>query len=78
MTTPLVLIVAHRRIQTTEAISIVHLAIYNNNENKALSTSRYSARLTHLKWKESDTKVDARLSLSGLADSFAKSISYHE
>jgi hypothetical protein len=48
---PLVLIIAHCGIQTVDAISIVHLAIYNNNGNKALSIRMYSARLTHLKWK---------------------------
>jgi hypothetical protein len=37
MTTPLVLIVTHHRIQTVDAISIVHLAICNNNGNKDLS-----------------------------------------
>jgi hypothetical protein len=38
---PLVLVVAHHGIQTVDAISIVHLAIYNNNENyfvKSIST----------------------------------------
>jgi hypothetical protein len=50
-TMPLVLVVAHRRIQTIDAISIVHLTICNNNENNALSTRRYSARLTRLKLK---------------------------
>jgi hypothetical protein len=48
---PLVLVVAHRRIQTVDAISIVHLTIYNNNGNNALSTRKYSAILTHLKLK---------------------------
>jgi hypothetical protein len=46
---PLVLIVANRGIQTVDVISIVHLAISNNNGNKALSMKMYSARLTHLK-----------------------------
>jgi hypothetical protein len=35
----------------TNQLPIVHLAIYNNNGNKALSTRMYSARLTCLKWK---------------------------
>jgi hypothetical protein len=69
---PLVLVVVHRRVQTVDAISIIHLAICNNNRNNALSMRRYSARLTHLKLKLSDTKEYARLSFSGLTDSFAK------
>jgi hypothetical protein len=48
---PLVLIVAHRGIQTVDAISIVHLVICNNNGNKTLSMRMYSARLTRLKRK---------------------------
>jgi hypothetical protein len=48
---PLVLVVAYRRIQTVGAISIIHLAICNNNVNKVLSTRIYSARLTRLKLK---------------------------
>jgi secreted Zn-dependent insulinase-like peptidase len=75
---PLVLVVTHRRIQAVNAIAVVHLTIYNNNGNNALSTRRYSARLTHLKLEISDTKKHARLSLVGLADSVAKSISYYE
>jgi hypothetical protein len=75
---PLVLVVAHLRIQAINAKVIVHLTIYNNNGNNALSTRRYSARLTRLKPEISDTKEHARLSLVGLADSFAKSISYYE
>jgi hypothetical protein len=71
---PLVLVVTHRRIQTVDAIAVVHLTICNNNGNNALSTRRYSARLTRLKPKISDTKEHARLSLVGLADSFTKSI----
>jgi hypothetical protein len=47
----MVLIVTHSLVETVDAISIVHLAIYNNNENKALSTRKYSARLTRLKLK---------------------------
>jgi hypothetical protein len=62
---PLVLVVAHRRIQTVDAIPIVHLTICNNNGNNALSTRRYSARLIRLKPKISDTKEYARLSLVG-------------
>jgi hypothetical protein len=46
---PLVLVVAHRKVQTVDAITVVHLTIRNNNENNALSTRRYSARLTRLK-----------------------------
>jgi hypothetical protein len=48
---PLVLVVAHRRVQAVDAITVVHLTICNNNENNALSTRKYSARLTHLKPK---------------------------
>jgi hypothetical protein len=60
----MVLIVAHSRIETVDAISIVHLAICNNNGNKALSTRRYSARLTRLKQKNKvDTKEYERLSM---------------
>jgi hypothetical protein len=75
---PLVLVVAHRRIQTVDVIPIVHLTIYNNNGNNALSTRRYSARLTRLKPKISDTKEYARLFLVGLANSVAKSIRYYK
>jgi hypothetical protein len=48
---PLVLVVAHHRVQAVDAITVVHLAIYNNNGNNALSMRKYSARLTHLKLK---------------------------
>jgi hypothetical protein len=48
---PLVLVVAHRRVQTVNAITIVHLTICNNNGNNALSTRKYSARLTRLNQK---------------------------
>jgi hypothetical protein len=48
---PLVLVVAHRRIQAVDAITVVHLIICNNNGNNALSMRKYSARLTHLKLK---------------------------
>jgi hypothetical protein len=51
VTTSMVLVVAHREIQTVDAIYIVHLAICNNNGNKALSTRMYLARLTRLKQK---------------------------
>jgi hypothetical protein len=51
MTTPLVLVVAHRWVETVDVVTMVYLTIYNNNGNKALSTRRYSARLTHLKRK---------------------------
>jgi hypothetical protein len=68
----LVLVVAHRRVQAVDAITVVHLTICNNNGNNALSTRKYSARLTRLKLKQSDTKEYARLSFSELADSFAK------
>jgi hypothetical protein len=74
----MVLVVAHRWIQTVNEIAKVHLTICNNNGNNALSTRRYSARLTRLKPELSDTKEHARLSLVGLADSCAKSISYYE
>jgi hypothetical protein len=47
----MVLIVVHSRVETVDAISIVYLVICNNNGNKALSTRRYLARLTHLKIK---------------------------
>jgi hypothetical protein len=46
---PLVLVVAHRRVQAVDAITVVHLTICNNNRNNGLSTKKYSARLTHLK-----------------------------
>jgi hypothetical protein len=75
---PLVLVVAHRRIQAVNAIAIVHLTICNNNGNNALSTRRYSAKLTRLKPEISDTKEHARLSLMGLTNSFAKITSYYE
>jgi hypothetical protein len=71
----MVLVVVHRWINTVDAVTIVHLTIYNNNGNKALSTRIYSAKLIHLKLKYCDTKEYARLSFSGLADSFAKRIS---
>jgi hypothetical protein len=74
----LVLVVAHRRIQAVNAIAVVHLTICNNNGNNALSTRRYSARLTRLKPEIIDTKEHARLSLVGLANLVAKSISYYE
>jgi hypothetical protein len=48
---PLVLVVTHCRVQTVDAISIVHLAICKNNGNNALSTIKYSVRLTRLKLK---------------------------
>jgi hypothetical protein len=48
---PLVLVVAHRRVQAIDVITVVHLTIYNNNGNNALSTRKYSARLIHLKPK---------------------------
>jgi hypothetical protein len=48
---PLVLVVAHRRVQAVDAISVVHLTIYNNNRNNALSTRKYSVRLTRLELK---------------------------
>jgi hypothetical protein len=48
---PLVLVIAHRRVQTVDAITVVHLTISNNNRNNALSTRKYSARLTLLKLK---------------------------
>jgi hypothetical protein len=57
---PMVLVVAYRRIHTVDAITIVHLTICNNNGNNALSTRRYSARLTHQKPKIKDTKEYAR------------------
>jgi hypothetical protein len=47
----LVLVVAHRRVQAVNAITVVHLTICNNNGNNALSTRKYSARLTRLKLK---------------------------
>jgi hypothetical protein len=75
---PLVLVVAHRWIEAVNAIAVVHLTIYNNNGNNALRTRRYSARLTRLKPKISDTKEHARLSLVGSANSVAKSISYYK
>jgi hypothetical protein len=75
---PLVLVVTHRWIQAVDAIAVVHLTIYNINGNNTLSTRKYSARLTRLKPKQSDTKEYARLSFSGLANSFAKGVSYHD
>jgi hypothetical protein len=56
----LVLVVAHRQIQTVDAITIVHLTICNNNGNNALSRRRYSARLTRYKLEIKDTKEYAR------------------
>jgi hypothetical protein len=75
---PLVLVVPYRRIQVVNAIAVVHLTICNNNRNNALSTGRYSARLTRLKPKISDTKEHVRLSLVGLAGLFVKSIAYYD
>jgi hypothetical protein len=48
---PLVLVVAHHRVQAVDAIAVVHLTICNSNGNNVLSMRRYSARLTHLKLK---------------------------
>jgi hypothetical protein len=45
---PLVLVVAHHRVQAVDAITEVHLTICNNNKNNALSTRKYSARLADL------------------------------
>jgi hypothetical protein len=75
---PLVLVVAHRRIQAVNAIAVIHLTICNYNGKNALSTRKYSARLTRLKLEISDIKWHVRLFLVGLADSFAKSISYYK
>jgi hypothetical protein len=47
----LVLVVAYRRVQAVDAITIVHLTICNNNGNNALRIKKYSARLTRLKLK---------------------------
>jgi hypothetical protein len=69
---PLVLVVVHRGVQTVDAITIIHLTICNNNGNNTLSTKKYSARFTHLKPKQNDTKEYARFSFCGLTDSFAK------
>jgi hypothetical protein len=69
---PLVLVVAHRRVQAVDTITVIHLTICNNNGNNALSTRKYSARLTCLKLKSSDTKEYAMLSFRRLADLFAK------
>jgi hypothetical protein len=74
----LVLVVAHRWIHAVNAVVVVHLTICNNNGNNALSTRRYSARLTRRKPKISDTKEHARVSLVGLANSVAKSIRYYK
>jgi hypothetical protein len=74
----LVLVVTHRWIQAVNVVAVVYLTICNNNGNNALSMRRYSARLTRLKPKISDTKEHARLSLVGLANSVAKSISYYK
>jgi hypothetical protein len=68
----LVLVVTHRRVQAVDAIAIVHLTICNNNGNNGLSMRKYSARLTHLKPKENDTKEYARLSFCGLATHLQK------
>jgi hypothetical protein len=46
---PLVPVVAHHRVHAVDAITVVHLTIYNNNRNNALSTRKYLARLIHLK-----------------------------
>jgi hypothetical protein len=45
MTMPLVLVVVHRWVETVDAVTIVHLIIYNNNGNKALSMRIYLASL---------------------------------
>jgi hypothetical protein len=37
----LVLAVTHRMIQAFDTITVVHLIIYNNNENNTLSTRKY-------------------------------------
>jgi hypothetical protein len=58
---PLVLVIAHRQVQTVDAIPIIHLTICNNNGNNALSTRRYSARLSHHKPEINGTKEHARL-----------------
>jgi hypothetical protein len=50
-TMPLVLVITHRRVHAVDAITVVHLAICNNNGNNTLSTIKYSARLTRLKLK---------------------------
>jgi hypothetical protein len=42
----MVLVVAPSRAEIVDAIPVIHLAICNNNRNKALSTRMYSARLT--------------------------------
>jgi hypothetical protein len=63
----MVLVVAHRWIQTVDAVTIVHLTICNNNGNNVLSMRRYSARLTRQKPEIKDTKEYARPSFSGLA-----------
>jgi hypothetical protein len=47
----LVLVVAHCRVQAVDVITVVHLTICNNNGINALSTRKYSARLTRLKPK---------------------------
>jgi hypothetical protein len=62
----LVLVVTHRRVQTVDVILVVHLTIYNNNGNNALSTRRYSARLIRHKPEINDIKEYARLLYSGL------------
>jgi hypothetical protein len=72
VTPPLVLVVTHHRVQAVDAIAIIYLTICNNNGNNALNTSKYSARLTHLKPKENDTKEYERLSFSGLATHLQK------
>jgi hypothetical protein len=74
----MVLVVAHRRIQTVRAVPVVHLTICNNNGNNALSTRMYSARLTRHKPEIKDTKEHARLYTVDWLDSFAKSMSYYE
>jgi hypothetical protein len=46
---PLVLVVAHRKVQIVDAITVIHLTICNNNGNNTLSMRKYSSRLTRLK-----------------------------
>jgi hypothetical protein len=48
---PLVLVVVYRRVLAVDAMTVVYMTICNNNGNNALSTRKYSARLTRLKPK---------------------------
>ena len=53
-------LLVHSGIEVVLVIAMINCTICNN-ENKTLSTRRYSARLTHHKLEINDSKDDARL-----------------